>query len=173
MVSLQSNICLRLLLFFRVVKPCVTYPIGQREKCHSRVEIWLCRDWTLGFDEPQRHQGDRKLMKSHHMEQWYRQALMGMPIPAEDSVYIHCSGLQHQQGCSSCRQEPMKGHTCKSSEQPHQPTLQKYLVKATISSVHLRSCLLDCNTAYTEHKDMPVTITKKILPTHSHTPTTS
>lgn len=55
-------------MFFHAVKPCVTYPIGQREIYHSRVEIGLQRDWTLGFDEPSRHWGNRKLMMSHHME---------------------------------------------------------------------------------------------------------
>lgn len=94
MGSRQSDICLRLLLFFHAVRPRVTYPIGQREKCHSRVEIGLWRDWTPGFDEPPRRQGKRKLMTSHHMEGWYKQTLMGNPVPAEDRVYTHCSGLQ-------------------------------------------------------------------------------
>lgn len=91
MVSLQSSICLRLLLFFHVVNSCMAYLIGQREKCHSRLEVGLWKDWTLGFDEPPRHKGNRKLMKSHHMERLYRQTLMGMPVRAEDIAYIHYS----------------------------------------------------------------------------------
>lgn len=176
---LQSNICLRLLLFFRVVKPCVTYPIGQREKCHSRVEIGLWRDWTLGCDEPQRHQVNRKLMKSHHMERWYRQTLMGMPVPAEDSEYTYCSGLQaeHCQGCSSPRQGPMKGTHAKAVKKPISPILQMYptdyLVNANIKSMHFRLCSLDSSIEHTEHKSIPVTIRKKISLTHIHTPRTS
>lgn len=94
MSSLRSNICLRLLLFFRAVKPCVTYPIGQREKYHSSVEMGLLRDWTLGFDEPLRHQGQQKTNDEPPYGGWYRQTLLGMPVPAEDRVYIQCSGLQ-------------------------------------------------------------------------------
>lgn len=67
---LLCGICLRLCLFFRVGKSCVTYLIGQREKCHNRVEIGLWWDWTRGLDETPCHQGNRKLMKSHHMERW-------------------------------------------------------------------------------------------------------
>lgn len=67
---LLCGVCLRLCLFFRVRKSCVIYLIGRREKCHNRVEIGLWWDWPLGLDETLCHKGNRKLMKSHHMERW-------------------------------------------------------------------------------------------------------
>lgn len=125
MGSLQSNICLRLLLFFRAVKPCVTYPIGQREKCHSRVEIGLWRDWTLGFDEPSRHQ---KTNDEPPYGGWYRQTLMGMPVPAEDRVYTHTA--------PSCRQ-----HTrTRAHEKVHMQKLQNGLLAPFTKASNRLSC---------------------------------
>lgn len=67
---LLCSISFRLCLIFRVRKSCVTYLIGQREKCHNRAEIGLWWHWTRGLDETPCHRGNRKLMKSHHMERW-------------------------------------------------------------------------------------------------------
>ena len=49
--SPRSNICCRRLLVFRVVKPCVTYPIGQRGKYHWELQWCSIRpveSWSSG-----------------------------------------------------------------------------------------------------------------------------
>lgn len=60
MDNVQSNICLRLLLFFYAVKSCVTYTVTQREKYHGGIETEQWRRCTLGFDEPPRRRGQLK-----------------------------------------------------------------------------------------------------------------
>lgn len=69
MVTLWSNICLRLLLFSRLAKEENATVKKTKNKKTSALE-------RLDFrvDEPQRQQGKRKWMKSHHMGRRYGQS---------------------------------------------------------------------------------------------------
>lgn len=107
MVSLWSDICSGLLLFFRAVKPWVTYPIGQRMNAtvkRKKEKKGAGKRERLDFrvDEPQRQQGNRKWMKSHHMGKRYRRlspvlqrTLCNAPLWAAGRSL---AGLQFMQG---------------------------------------------------------------------------